>query len=131
MKYTLVHIICHYYVFQHSMIGLCMSFWILHTFRRDGTYSCASVIKNRAANCLVFGQYTSCNNYINTYYYVLLRIFLQTCCFMMSFVVFTHYYVLMFVFTYYGPPQKGVARHCLAIPFQGLTGRSIIDKNKQ
>ena len=57
---------------------------------------------------------------INTYYYILLRIFLQKCCFMMSFVVFTHYYVLMLVSTNYRPPLAGD-------PF---SGRSIIGRNK-
>ena len=71
IEYTLVHIICHNYVFQHIMIGLCMSFWILHTFRRDGTYSCASIIKNRAANSIPLAIITLIH--INTYYYVLLR----------------------------------------------------------
>ena len=50
---------------------------------------------------------------IITYYYVLLRIFLPKCCFMMSFAVFTHYYVLM-----------------LAGAGDPFSGRSIIGRNK-
>ena len=30
----------------------------------------------------------------------------------MSFIVFTYYYVLMLVSTYYRPPRKRVARQC-------------------
>ena len=126
MEYRIVHIICHYYVFQHIMIGLCMSFWILHTFRHDGTYSCASIMKNQAANCLVLGQYTSCNNYFNTHYYVLLRIityFLQKCCFMMSFVVFTHNACFYLLLTFLKRGRQPLAGDpCL--------GRSIIGRNK-
>ena len=51
-------------IVQELQRGRHMSFWILHTFRRVGTYSCASIIKNQAAKCLMFG---SCNNHIITH----------------------------------------------------------------
>ena len=63
---------------------------------------------------------------INTHYYVLIRIFLQKCCFVMSFVVFTHYYVLMLVSTYYRPPRPwpapAVPGHCRQLDAAGAGG---------
>ena len=67
--------------------GLCMSFCILHTYRRVGRYSCASIIKNQEAKCLVFRQYINAIItliHIIIYYYVLLRIFPRKCCFMIN-----------------------------------------------
>ena len=109
MEYKSVHIICHYDVFQHIMIGLCMSF---------GSYILSGVVARILVHpALKIRQQTALYSdsipraiitliRINTYYYVLLRIFLRKCCFMMSFVVFTHYYVLMLVSTYYIPPKN-------------------------
>ena len=51
---------------------------------------------------------------IYTNYYVLLRIFLQKSCFMMSFIVFTYYYVLILVSTYY----RRCTRQCLEHRFR-------------
>ena len=41
----------------------------------------------------------------------------------MIFIVFTYYYVLMLVFTYYRPPRKGVASQGLATPFREVYNR--------
>ena len=41
----------------------------------------------------------------------------------MNFIVFTYYYMLMLVFTYYGPPRKGCARQCLEHPFREVYNR--------
>ena len=125
MEYTLVHIICHYYVFQHIMI----------TVRRRQASDVQQQQHILLARILVHPSLKIRQQtvlyldsiplaiiiliHINTYYYVLLRIFLQKCCFMMSFVVFTNYDVLILVFTYYGPPRKRFASQGLATQFRG------------